>query len=149
MKKQIAGAAVLIALAACTKVGTTTQSAGGPSHNSFTQAHHLRIADGAGDIDSLNPHLFQETTLGNISELTMAYLLRFDHNNRAIPELATEVPTQENGGISKDGKSITYHIRKGVKWSDGIAFDADDVVFSTNVVNNPANNEVGRDGWNL
>lgn len=151
MYKKIAACVVLIALASCTKVGTTTtQSAGGPkAHNSFTQPHHLRIADGSGDIDSLNPHLFQETPLGNIAEMTMAYLLRFDHENRATAELATNVPTQENGGISKDGKTITYHIRKGVKWSDGAAFDADDVVFSTNVVNNPANNEVGRDGWNL
>ena len=34
-----------------------------------------------------------------------------------------------------------------MRWSDGAPFDADDVVFSTNVVNNPANNEIGRLGW--
>lgn len=151
MKQKILPCMLLVALSACTKVGTTTnQSVGGPKvHNSFTQPHHLRIADGQGELASLNPHLYQETTLGNISELALAYLLRFDQNNRPIPELATDVPTLQNGGISPDGKTITYHIRKGVKWSDGAPFDADDVVFSTNVVNNPANNEVGRDGWNL
>ena len=57
------------------------------------------------------------------------------------------MPTQANGGVSKDGLTITYHLRKGVSWSDGAPFDADDVVFSTNVVLNPANNEVGRQGW--
>ena len=36
-----------------------------------------------------------------------------------------------------------------MRWSDGAPFNADDVVFSTQVVLNPANNEVGRDGWNL
>lgn len=79
----------------------------------------------------------------------MAYLVRYDERNRPAPELATDVPTQKNGGISKDGLTITWHLRKGVKWSDGYAFDADDVVFSTNAVNNPRNNEVGRDGWDL
>ena len=36
-----------------------------------------------------------------------------------------------------------------MRWSDGAPFNADDVVFSTKAVLNPANNEVGRDGWNL
>lgn len=146
MKKFLA-IALLLGVAACTKVGT--QGNGNTSGAGMAQPHHLRIADGSGDIDTLNPHLFQEVPLGHISELTMAWLLRFDHNNRAIPELATQVPTQKNGGISADGKTITYHLRKGVKWSDGTPFSADDVVFSTNAVNNPANNEVGRDGWEL
>jgi len=146
MYKKIAACLIFIALAACTKVGTTTtQSAGGAKgHNSFTQPHHLRIADGSGDIDSLNPHLFQETPLGNISEMTMAWLIRWDSHNKPYPELATAVPTVANGGISKDGLTITYHIRGHVKWADGAPFDADDVVFSANVVNNTANDEGGR-----
>ena len=36
-----------------------------------------------------------------------------------------------------------------MKWSDGVPFDGDDVVWSTNAVNNQANNEIGRDGWDL
>jgi peptide/nickel transport system substrate-binding protein len=77
----------------------------------------------------------------------MAWLIKWDEHEHPYPELATEVPTQQNGGVSKDGLTITYHLRKGVKWSDGAPFDADDVVFSTKVVLNPANNEVGRFGW--
>jgi peptide/nickel transport system substrate-binding protein len=63
------------------------------------------------------------------------------------PELATAIPTTANGGISSDGKTITYRLRRGVVWSDGVPFNADDVVFSTNVVLNPANNEISRSGW--
>ncbi len=77
----------------------------------------------------------------------MAWLIKWDQNNNPYPELATEVPTKANGGVSQDGLTVTYHLRKGVKWADGAPFDADDVVFSTSVVNNPANNEVGRQGW--
>lgn len=149
--KKLLTFALLLAVAACTKAGTSNESAAGGAkpHNSFTQAHHLRIADGSGDIDSLNPHLFQETTLGNIAELTMAWLARYDHNNKPVPELLTVIPSQANGGISADGKTITWHLRKDAKWSDGVPFTADDVVFSTAAVKNPKNKEIGRDGWDL
>lgn len=119
------------------------------SGESVAKTHSLVIADGSGDITSLNPHLFTELTLGFISELSQAYLVKYDVNNNPYPELATQVPSLANGGISKDGKTITWHIRKGVHWSDGAPFDGDDVVFTTKVVLNPNNNEVGRDGWNL
>jgi peptide/nickel transport system substrate-binding protein len=111
--------------------------------------HYLRIADGSGDINTLNPHLFTEAPIGYISQMTQAYLVKYDVQNQPYPELLTVVPTQANGGISKDGDTITWHLRKGVRWSDGAPFNADDVIFSTHVVLNPANNEVGRDGWNL
>ena len=126
-------------LCSCTKAGQTVSA----------PTHALIIADGSGDVPTLNPHLFTETTLGYIAELSQAYLVKYDADNKPYPELATKVPTQENGGISADGKTIVWHIRKGVRWSDGAPFDADDVVFSTKAVLNPANNEVGRDGWNL
>ncbi|MFN2529022.1 MAG: ABC transporter substrate-binding protein [Candidatus Baltobacteraceae bacterium] len=130
----------------CTKVGTQGGTAGSSGPNSFTQAHVLRYAT-AEDISSLNPHLSQQTTLSLMSSLTMAWLLKWDHKNQPIPELATEVPTKANGGISADGLTITYHLRKDAKWSDGVPFNADDVVFTTAVVLNKANNEVSRAGW--
>lgn len=103
----------------------------------------LTIADG-GDPSTLNPHFSESAPVANLSELTMAWLLRWDEHNRMYPELATEVPTRANGGVSADGLTITYHLRKGVKWSDGAPFDADDVVFSIKVVNDPANSEFVR-----
>jgi len=125
-------------LASCTKAGQLS-----------APSHYLTIADGSGDLPTLNPHLFTEITLGYISQMTEAYLVKYDAQNRPYPELVTVVPTLANGGISPDGDAITWHLRKGVRWSDGAPFNADDVVFSTQVVLNPSNNEVGRDGWNL
>ncbi len=156
MKRTIAVLAAALLLAACTKEAATTAGGGGGRtaggaegrKNAYTIPHTLRIGD-IQDFDNLNPHLATALILGNLSQLTMAYLVRYGPDNRPVPELATEVPTEANGGVGKDGKTITWHLRKGVKWSDGEPFDADDVVFSTNAVNNQKNNEVGRDGWDL
>jgi peptide/nickel transport system substrate-binding protein len=157
LNKNLALVLAALALAGCTRGtdGGSAPGAGAPAasaaagarHNAFTVPHTLRIGDNL-DFSSLNPHLATATSLGNLSNLTMAYLVRYDAHNRPMPELATEVPTQANGLISKDGLRITWHLRRGVKWSDGAPFDADDVVWTTNAVNNPANNEIGRDGWN-
>lgn len=111
--------------------------------NAWTKPHVLTISDG-GDVNTLNPHLGQFAAVANLSEMTMAWLVKWDEHNRPYPELATAVPSRSNGGVSKDGLTITYHIRHNVTWSDGAPFNADDVVFSTAVVNNPANNESGR-----
>ncbi|MGB6600970.1 MAG: peptide ABC transporter substrate-binding protein [Candidatus Cybelea sp.] len=148
MKKESLNAVVLFAalaaLCSCSKTGTVAGPGG--RANAWTQPHVLRFAD-AGDVNTLNPHLGQFADIGYLSSMTMAWLIKWDEHNRAYPELATQVPDQQNGGVSKDGLTITYHLRRGVRWSDGVPFNADDVVFSTHVVLNPANNEVGRLGW--
>jgi peptide/nickel transport system substrate-binding protein len=145
--KRFAGIACALVLLAsgCTKVGG---GGVGGRQNAWTRPHVLIYAD-AGDINTLNPMFAQSLYVGYIAELTMAWLIKWDEHNRPYPELATEIPTKANGGISKDGRTITYHLRKSVKWSDGAPFTADDVVFSIKAVLNPANDVTGRQGWDL
>ncbi|HEV2739292.1 MAG TPA: peptide ABC transporter substrate-binding protein [Candidatus Elarobacter sp.] len=114
----------------------------------YTIPHVLRYATGD-DIVGLNPHLAQQLSLAFMSAQTMAWLVRFDKRNRPVPELATAVPSRANGGVSADGKTITYHLRRDAKWSDGVPFDAQDVRFSVGVVQNPANNEGTHVGFDL
>ncbi|HXO16547.1 MAG TPA: peptide ABC transporter substrate-binding protein [Candidatus Dormibacteraeota bacterium] len=140
----IAAAVAAATLCSCTKSGSPAGTGG--RMNAWTQPHVLRFSD-ASDVNTLNPHFGQIIDVGYLSSMTMAYLIKWDEHNRPYAELATQVPTQADGGVSKDGLTITYHLRKGVRWSDGAPFDADDVVFSTRVVLNPATNEVGRQGW--
>src|SRR6266851_1300643 len=45
-------------------------------------------------------------------------LLKYDEKGDTLPSIATEVPSQANGGISKDGLTYTFHLRDW-KWSDG------------------------------
>ena len=134
----------LVSCALVSGARATTRAHGAPVRaNVWTTPHVLTISDG-GDVNTLNPHFGQTAAVANLSEMTMAWLLKWDEHNRLYPELATEVPTKANGGVSADGRTITYHIRKGVKWSDGAPFDADDVVFSARVVNDPRNREAAR-----
>lgn len=114
--------------------------------NAWTQPHVLRYAT-ASEINGLNPWFTQQISTSLMAQLTMAWLIKFDEHNMPYPELATQVPTQENGGVSKDGLTITYHIRKNVKWSDGAPFSADDVAYSFRQMLNPANNVTSRSGW--
>ena len=66
-----------------------------------------------------------------------------------VPELATVVPSLENGGISRDNRTITYHLRKGVSWQDGVPFSADDVIFTWHAVMNKRNNVPSTVGYDL
>jgi peptide/nickel transport system substrate-binding protein len=80
----------------------------------------------------LNPHLAQGQKDYDASRLVYEPLAAV--NEKGEPDirygLAAEVPTLQNGGISADGKTITWKLKSGVKWSDGSAFTADDVIFT-------------------
>ena len=138
-----------IALLAAIALLPSMAAAGEPPRvNAYTQPHVLRFSS-AEDIGNLNMALSQQAVVANLSALTAAWLFRWDRNNRPEPELATVVPTKTNGGIAADGKTITYHLRHNVKWSDGVRFDADDVKFSFDAINNKANDVTSRDGFDL
>lgn len=146
MRLALATCALLagLVLPGCTKVGTTSDAG---TRHPYTHPHELRFT-ASEDLVGLNPLVTSQAALSNLAALTMAYLVRTDANSRAtVPELATEVPSLANGGISRDGKTITWHIRHGVKWSDGVPFDGDDVVFTTKLILDPHTNTISLDGW--
>ncbi len=101
----------------------------------------------AGEPDSLNPLLSASADLYEFSHLYMSYLVESNDRGELIPEIATQVPTRENGGISADQRTIVYHLRANVRWQDGAPLTARDVVFSYHAVMNPANDVVTRVGY--
>lgn len=139
----------LVALLAFAGAGFgPSAAADAPRQNASTRPHVLRIGD-IGDIATLNPMLGAQIPLSRMAQLTMAWLVRYDSHNQPVPELAMQIPSKANHGISADGRTITFHLRRGVKWSDGAPFDADDVMFTTKVVLDPKTNVLSRSGWNL
>ncbi|MEW5869021.1 MAG: ABC transporter substrate-binding protein [Chloroflexota bacterium] len=85
-----------------------------------------------GDPDTLDPAWDYETAGTNVLQNTHNTLIYFDKDNpnAFTPELALEVPTLENGGISADGLTYTFKIRQGVKFHDGSDMTPEDVAFS-------------------
>jgi peptide/nickel transport system substrate-binding protein len=85
-----------------------------------------------GTLRTLDPCVAYDTTssqrLWNIYEP----LIFFDggHTDKFKPLLTTEVPSLENGGISADGKTYTFTIRKGVTFHEGQTLTPEDVVYS-------------------
>lgn len=57
-------------------------------------------------------------------------LIALDANGLPVPELATRVPTVENGDITEGGATYTFRLRDDVSWHDGVPFTAADVKFS-------------------
>ena len=79
---------------------------------------------------TMNPNLSGGTKELEASSVVLEPLARYDEKGNMLPWLAEEIPTVGNGGVSKDLTSITWNLKKGIKWSDGSAFTADDVVFT-------------------
>jgi peptide/nickel transport system substrate-binding protein len=139
--------AALLALAALGTACTKVETSGIGGRHSFTIPHTLRFS-ASENLVGLNPMINTQATLNYLAEMTMAFLIRGNIKSEPlVPELATEIPTKANGGISSDGKTLTYHLRRGVVWSDGVPFTADDVIFSTKLILDPKTNVISRDGW--
>ncbi|MBV8171352.1 MAG: peptide ABC transporter substrate-binding protein, partial [Candidatus Eremiobacteraeota bacterium] len=141
-----AGAILLVscALAGCTKISQSTTAPGGAGGGSIPGV--LRYAD-ISEPDSLNPLLSTQIVTADLEYLAFSFFFNVDDKLNFVPEVALEVPTQANGGISKDGLTITYHLRRGIKWQDGEPLTAKDVVFTFHAIMNPANNVQVRTGY--
>jgi peptide/nickel transport system substrate-binding protein len=84
----------------------------------------------------LNPHLAQGTKDFIAARFCCEPLITVSGDGKFSAVLAAEVPSKENGGLSADGKSVTYKLKPGIKWADGEPFTADDVVFTYQYIAN-------------
>ncbi len=136
MRAALALAAFAALLAGCTKTGETNGA----------QPGVLRIAIQA-DLKNLNPLLNSNTIDVLVARLMFEPLLSADDRGNPVPMLASAVPTFENGGISKDGLTVTYHLRRDARWTDGVPVTSADVKWSWEAIMNPNNNVVSRHGY--
>ena len=98
------------------------------------------------DVETLNPMLSESTYETVVLNGIFSQLIRMDEAGNLVPDLALEVPTVDNGGISPDGKVFTFHLRKDAKWHDGKPVTAKDVVFTWEMIMK-APQVVSRDGF--
>ena len=97
-----------------------------------------------------NPLLYVNTGTENVPETCMFDALwDVNENGDFIPNLATRVPTKQNGGISADGLVWKIELRPDVKWTDGQKFSAKDVEFTYQSIINPTIAIRSRSGFDL
>jgi peptide/nickel transport system substrate-binding protein len=86
----------------------------------------------------LNPHFATGTKDQDGSRIFYEPLAGWNSDGDLIPVLAAEIPSIENGGLAKDGLSVTWKLKQGVKWHDSKPFTADDCVFTWQYAADPA-----------
>jgi peptide/nickel transport system substrate-binding protein len=86
----------------------------------------------------LNPHFATGTKDQDGSRLFYEPLAGWDADGNLRPILAESIPGREDGTLAADGKSVTWKLKKNVKWHDGQPFTADDVVFNWQYSKDPA-----------
>jgi len=86
----------------------------------------------------LQPHFATGTKDAEACRIFYEPLASWDNDGNLVPTLAAEVPTRENGGLSADGRSVVWKLKKGVTWHDGTPFTADDCVFTWEYARDPA-----------
>jgi len=87
---------------------------------------------------------------GNVTsgvKLALRGLLFTDEKGAPTGELATDVPSTQNGGISTDGKTITYKLRPNMTWHDGEPVTSADVQYTWQAIMQPDHNVATRYGY--
>ncbi len=64
-----------------------------------------------------------------------------------LPDELSEIPTQANGGVSKDGLTVVLKLRHDLRWSDGQPLTADDFVYWLEVLLDPATGGISPNGF--
>ncbi len=110
---------LMVAMIAAVACGSDDDGGDGGGDDSPRDAEQVLNVNLTAEPESLDPQ--RATDSVSISVLRSIYsgLLRMSPELEAVPDLAEEVPTVENGGISEDGLTYTFKLREDLKWSDG------------------------------
>ena len=97
----------------------TTQPAAQPSGPQEISVNALQ-----GEPDNLDPNRSSFSTEGAVIRQVFEPLLTFDKDLKPVPAAASGYD------VSQDGKTYTFHLKQGAKWSDGQPVTAKDFVYS-------------------
>jgi ABC-type oligopeptide transport system substrate-binding subunit len=122
-------------------VAASCQSVAPPAHELATdQTLHLPIATDIDRSNTLDPVLLSPQSVAYaIANNVFDGLYRYDEQLREVPDIAQAMPD-----ISGDGMTYTFHLRRGVRFSNGDAVTSAEVLYSWNraVATSPKDNGV-------
>jgi peptide/nickel transport system substrate-binding protein len=120
-----------VVLALSVACGNTAQRADrGAASNSLLIVGYDREPD---TMNRYSTHILED-----IQSCIIEGLVTADEKNNVVPILAAEIPTLENGGVvlRKDGgMDVTWKLRPGVKWHDGVPHTSADLKFTVDAIN--------------
>jgi peptide/nickel transport system substrate-binding protein len=146
---------LLSACASSTPEAPAEAEATSPSEAGASQDTEQSTASGGGTVTLIIPE--EPTTLNfytsdaaitrQIADATsMTGLVVVNENGEFVPVLATELPTEANGGLSSDKLTVTWKLRPGLKWSDGQPLTSDDIKFTWEALSDPASGALAGTG---
>jgi len=97
----------------------------------------------------VNPHLSSGSKDRSAGRIVYEPLATFDKDGNMIPLLAEEIPSVENGQLTKDQTSVTWKLKHDIKWADGEPFTSADVLFTYQYIMNPDVNSTSSSSFNL
>jgi peptide/nickel transport system substrate-binding protein len=84
-----------------------------------------------GEPSTLIPLLASDSASHDVAGLVYNGLVKYDKNLQLVGDLA------DSWEIAQDGLTITFHLRKGVKWHDGTEFSSSDVMYTYKITISP------------
>jgi len=101
--------------------------------------------------DTVNPYFAQAETDIEVSGSMFDNLINVTPDLKYTPNLASNVPTVDNGGVKivGSGMDVTWTLKPGMKWSDGSAITCADILGTWKWIMDPANTGLagGTIGW--
>ena len=118
---------LLAACAADSTADPTPVDTGVSKAPAADQVLRLRIQ---GEPKTIDPHLTNQASEISLTRALFSGLFTYDEDLSVVPNLAVEMPSIANGGISEDGLTYTIKINPDAMWSDGQPLMAKDFVYS-------------------
>ena len=122
--------ALVVALASLSLLVASASASASPSPSPSSALTYRIGIQGA--VDNMNPFSTYMTLPWECFRVCYNFLTWYDASFQPVPDLAEQVPTVQNGGITQGGRVWTYHLRHNVRWSDGVPLTAKDVAYTFN-----------------
>jgi peptide/nickel transport system substrate-binding protein len=84
-----------------------------------------------GTFTTANPLYATSTADSSVSRLVFSGLMRYNLENKLVPDLADSI------SVDATGRIYTVTLRSGAKWHDGQPVTAEDIIFTYDVIKNP------------
>jgi peptide/nickel transport system substrate-binding protein len=143
--RHLALALAFAASLACAGCARSTPSVTRPAADATVR---FALASDPQSLDPLFAHVDANSVEQQVARLAFEPFIDVDEHGVSVPVLLERIPTVANGGVSRDGRVITYRLRPGVRWQDGVPVTAHDVIWTLHAIlddRNPVRSRAGYD----